>query len=188
MKTPQHILFKRVLIGTLCSLLAVATSSGLSAQSSSLTPQERGLWRFLQNYVDGPDPRNEDTRIAVALVDLNGDRREEALVYVMGRDWCGSGGCNLWILRFENRRWKMITDVSIARRPIRIFNRRHNGWSDIGVYVRGGGVINGYEAALHYERGTYPSNPSLITADPRSPQLGGRIVIDTEDQGRALFP
>ena len=36
-----------------------------------------------------------DSRYVVAWADLDGDRRDEAIVYLLSRDYCGTGGCSL---------------------------------------------------------------------------------------------
>ena len=153
---PLQITPNRYITGSILSLwLAATLSSDLSAQSSSLTPQERGLRRSLQNYVDGRDSRHEKTRIAVAFVDLNGDRQQEALVYVMGRQRCGTGGCSLWILRRVRRGWRMVGQTATVNAPIRVLDSRSHGWRDIGLIERFN-AYRRYEAIWSYSGGRYP--------------------------------
>src|ERR1041385_8331670 len=58
------------------------------------------LKTFLQkNYSDvPPSDYDKTTRYFAAFVDLNGDGKPEAVVYLSGRLWCGSGGCHTLIL------------------------------------------------------------------------------------------
>lgn len=56
-------------------------------------------------------PFSPDTRYALARIDLNGDG-SEAIVYLAGGQWCGSGGCTLLVLSppgaaraFSSTRW-----------------------------------------------------------------------------------
>lgn len=185
MKELQTIPFKRIAAVALCLWLAAMPSSDLSAQSPSLTPQERGLWRSLRNYVDGPDPRHEDTRIAVAFVDLNGDRQEEAIVLVSGRSWCGTGGCRLWILRSVSGGWSMVGQTATVNAPIRVLETRSNGWRDIALIERFN-AYRRYEVIWSYSGGLYPYGAE--TAPRNRQSLPGRVVISADDGGRPLFP
>ena len=101
---------------------------------------------------------------AVAYVDLNGDRRDEAVVYVESPGGCGSGGCNLFVLASRGGFWRRVSGHTITRRPIRVLHTRHNGWRDITVFVAGGGILRGYHAALPFDGRTYPLNPSMPPA------------------------
>ena len=143
--------------------------------------------RFLQDALraDASDGAR-DARYAVAFVDLDGDRRDEALVYVMGSHICGSGGCHLFILARRGSGWRVVTDTSVTHRPIRILSTRTRGWRDIGVFVRGGGILPGYEARLRFNGRSYPDNPSDVPASRR--RAAGRIVISEQDRGRPVFP
>ena len=64
-------------------------------------PAQARVERELKSWVQARVGRDETSvvRFVPALVDLDGDRAPEALVYLSGRDWCGSGGCILYILQ-----------------------------------------------------------------------------------------
>ena len=112
-----------------------------------------------------------DTRW-VSVVDGEGDRRL-ALVYLVGMNWCGSGGCNLLILRPATGGWEQVGNVSRVSNPVRVLNTSTNGLPDIGVTVSGGGGPAPYEAKVSFDGRSYPRFPSdepLIDAP-------GRVVI-----------
>ena len=94
------------------------------------------------------------SRYTVALSDLNGDDRPEALIYAMATtdsgqaDLCGSGGCALYVLSLSTTGYRQVASISISRPPVRVLPTFTHGWHDISVLVAGGGIIPGYEARL----------------------------------------
>lgn len=126
------------------------------------------------------------TRYTVALTDLNGDGRPEALIYALATadgdghaDLCGSGGCFLYVLSLTPGGYRRVTNISITRPPIRVLPTVTHGWHDLGVLVAGGGIIPGYEARLRFDGHSYPSNPSIPPAT-RLRTVIGKQVIGTE--------
>lgn len=136
----------------------------LRPDASSATA-EKSLKRFLQTF-----DNDRAARYVAAFADLNGDGKSEAVVYLISDKWCGSGGCNTIILTQDGGSWKILTSITISRPPIRVLTHRTHGWHSIGVRVEGGGINPGYEAELRFDGKTYPSNPSVPPARPRSPQ------------------
>jgi hypothetical protein len=173
--------------------LALGSLAGAdAAQGQSPRQQTYGsateLRQSLRNYVLGRWGRPEqETRYVAHLTDLNGDGRNEALVYISGREWCGSGGCNLWILTPRSRSWRMVTQTTITWPPIRVLNTKTHGWRDVAVFVAGGGIIPGHEVALRFNGRSYPTNPSMVPATTgRRPS--GTMVISRQTDERILFP
>lgn len=119
------------------------------------------LIEFLQHYVGEPD---QATRYKSAEVDLNGDGIKEVIVYFVGNRWCGSGGCSALILQPQGSSYKIVTKLTIVRPPISVLTRTSYGWSNLTVYVRGGGILGMYEAELPFIGTKYPSNPSVSPA------------------------
>jgi len=146
---------------------------------------ELSLKKFLQNYDDGDD---KTTRYLSAFVDLDGDGKNEAIVYLMGDTSCGSGGCNTLVLAREGAAWKVVNNITITRPPIRVLSSTSHGWRDISVWVRGGGILPGYEARLSYNGKSYPGNPSVPPASPLRGKVEGIIVIPSIEGGTPLYP
>lgn len=160
----------------LASLLAVALAAPARAET---------LQAFLQRQTGRePDPA---VRYQSALVDLDGDRRDEAVVRILGPGYCGTGGCGLLILARQGESWRVVTDLAIAHAPIRVLATRSRGWRDLGVIVAGGGVIPGYEARLRFDGTSYPDNPSVPPAERLTRRAPGRELIGRDDRGRPLF-
>ena len=132
--------------------------------------------------------KDESTKYVAAFHDLNGDGKPEAIVYLVGRKWCGSGGCNTLILIERGNSWRMVSNQTITWPPIRVLSRVTNGWHDIGVWVAGGGVEPGYEVCLRFDGKTYRVAASAESAR-RSPQkLPGEVVIQSITSALPLHP
>jgi hypothetical protein len=123
----------------------------------------------------------------VAFVDLNADNSPEAVVYVEGREWCGSGGCNTLILRRDGSSYRIVTATTITRPPIRVLQSRSHGWRDLSIWVEGGGNPRGYEALLPFDGKTYPSNPSVSPARPIRGNIPGEVLISRESADARLY-
>jgi len=162
----------------MCALLA--TVPLVVAQTPREASQElaTSLKTFLQKLDSG-----KDTRYVAALRDLNSDGKPEAIVYLLGEDWCGSGGCTTLVLAREGDSWRTITKITNSRAPILVVPRMSHGWKSIGVWVQGGGILKGYEVELRFNSTTYPENPSLL---PTKRNLRGRVVVATSQKGERL--
>ena len=85
-----------IAISTACSgLLAPVCLAQSGRESGTASSEERDvlksfLLRRLRARLKGED---KTTRYLYASVDLNGDGTPEIIVYLTGREWCGSGGC-----------------------------------------------------------------------------------------------
>ena len=171
-----------ILVGFIAALVAAAGPAQAQPRQS-----QNGLRAFLQQHLAREDPSAyREARYSAALVDLNGDRRDEALVYLSGPTVCGSGGCDLLILTRGRSGWRVVSEASITNPPVRVLSTRTRGWRDIGVYVRGGGIVRGYEARLRFDGRAYASNPSMVR--PSGRRATGRVLITDADRGRPLFP
>lgn len=151
--------------------------------------QEESLRGFLKDFVaKAPSEEHTSTRYVSAFVDLNGDGKKEAVVYLMGSRWCGSGGCPTLILAPEGKSHRLVAKITLTRPPIRVFKERSNGWRALGVWVQGGGVQIGYEAELHFDGNQYPSNPTIAPAHRVSQEAIGEEIIKAAEKGRLLYP
>lgn len=117
---------------------------------------ERQLHGWVQSSVGSGEDAHE-ARYSHALTDLSGDGAPEALVYLGGPYQCGSGGCNLYILQRNSGAWRLINSVTIAKLPIRRLATSSRGWSDIGVYVQGGGSFKATKPCCASMEGATPA-------------------------------
>ena len=146
------------------------------------------LKKFLQTYLKNPVlGEDKTTRYSSAWVDLDGDQAREAVIYVSGEKWCGSGGCALLVLKSNGASYAVVGRTTITRLPIRLLASKTHGWSDIGVWVEGGGIEPGYEALLPFDGVSYPRNPSTSPGRPVPAGTRGHILIPLTAQGVPLY-
>jgi hypothetical protein len=164
------------------SLMSISFSQTRSQRSEGL------LRTFLQEHLrDAPFPDDKTTEYSAAYVDLNGDGKEEIIVHIIGRSWCGTGGCHTLIIEPTNASFDVISEISITRPPIRVLKRSSHGWKNLTVWVEGGGILPGYEAELRFDGKTYPENPTVSPAKPLSGKVSGKIVVSESTQTKRLY-
>lgn len=66
----------------------------------------------------------DDVRYRMGEADLDGDGLNDALVYVGGPGQCGSGGCDLAILRRTSGGFEPIGSLSVTRLPVGVLDSR----------------------------------------------------------------
>jgi hypothetical protein len=147
-----------------------------------LSSDEESIRKFLQSRDD-----DKTTQYVAAFRDLNGDGKPEAIVYLIGKSWCGSGGCRLFIFQKNGASWKVVTTMTITNPPIRMLDTASNGWHSLGVWVQGGGIQPGYEAELRFNGKSYPKNPTVPPARRAAKNLGGKVLIDSTANPKPLW-
>jgi len=155
-------------------LLWLIGLSQLQDQPAPSSAAEESLQRFVREYVKDYE---KGTRYFRAFVDLDGHGRNAVIVYLVGRDWCGTGGCPTLILAPEASSYRLVGEISITRPPIRVLGATSEGWRDLAVWVEGGGIHPGYEAELRFNGKRYPSNPSMPPARRLTGKVAGEVVI-----------
>jgi len=171
------------LLAAVCSslLAIICLAEAQGTPGAPLSAQQGSLKRVLQSLDD-----SKSTRYIAAFRDINDDGTPEAIVYLIGRKWCGSGGCNTLILARDGTSWRIVATITITRPPIRVLRDTSNGWHSIGVWVQGGGIQPGYEAELRFDGKTYPRNPSVPPAR-RLEKPAGEVVIPSALNGTPLY-
>jgi hypothetical protein len=163
------------LLGIAVLMIGIWRPSTCFAQTSpkdAAASERNSLRVFLESF----DSDLKD-RFFAAFVDLNGDGKPEAIVHLTSTAWCGSGGCTTLILVRDGNSWRILTMITITRPPIRVLTTKFNGWRSIVVWVRGGGILPGYEAELRFDGKTYPTNPSIPPAIRTAGKAKGEIVV-----------
>ncbi len=168
-------------IALLIFSIAVLCPSQESKRTNAST-EEQSVRKFLQTQVE-----NQETRYIAVFRDLNGDGVPEALAYLVGNEWCGSGGCTLFILSKNETSWKIVSRITITRPPVRMLQAVSNGWHDLGVQVGGGGIRQPYEAEIPFNGKKYASNPTAPPAHRASKNAVGEVVIPSLEAAKALF-
>ena len=163
--------------------------AALLAWPASLPAQDargQALHGFLQERFADDRADYPDTSYASGWADLNGDGRAEAFVYLISPNYCGSGGCNLYIFTPEQNSYYQLARMSVTNPPVRVLSSRTGGWRDLAVTVAGGGG-RAREVLLRQQGGTYPDNPTVAPARTLPRGTAGETVIAADDRGRPLF-
>lgn len=90
-----------------------------------------------------------------ALVDLNSDGVDDAVVLMQGMEWCGSGGCTMLVLEGTDTGYSVISRSTVTREPIRMASTTADCWQDLIVHS------DGAEKLLQFDGSGYPVNPSM---------------------------
>ncbi len=133
---------------------------------------------FSAIYGDRTAEESDDVRYYYNRVDLNGDEKPEVLVFVFGRDMCGTGGCGALVFRSRGQKYELVTDISLARNPIIVSQQKTRGWNDLVLFVAGGGIIPGYYAVLRFNGRSYPENPTTELAQPLTESVKGEAYLN----------
>lgn len=119
----------------------------------------------------------DDIHFFHAGVDLNGDGQREIVVYAYGPMLCGTGGCDTVVLEPAGDGFRVVSEISVTRPPVRVLPGTTNGWHDLLVRVSGGGLPEGYDAELRFDGTTYPDNPTVPPAEPATDTEGAQTLI-----------
>ena len=165
----------------ICSGLLVTINMGKSqAQQRADAPTAEAtesLKKFLRTLDD-----DRTARYVSAFRDLNGDGAPEAIIYLISKKWCGSGGCITLILAPNGNSWRIVAKILVTRPPIYILSDVSKGWHSIGVWAQGGGIQPGYEAELRFNGKTYPLSPFVSPARRlEGKPVGEAVILSTQD-------
>lgn len=189
----------RTAFGTINTLVCCALVAACSAASDESSSDTSAVADSTEETipVEQADPaalgRNEDIRryllqqyadageisYALAWSDLDGDGAEEAIIYLGGPYFCGTGGCNLLVLTQAGPMWRSVGDVSVSRTPVRVLNTETNGWRDLTVEVSGGGATPA-TALLNFDGESYPENAS-VAPEADASSAGTEVLAEEPD-------
>ena len=188
--------FKYLMKRNVCVLLFVSltVASGLiiwvcDAQvSQELSSRESQLRSSLQAYLEHPPPQNfGPTLYSFSFVNLARQGSHEAIVYLTGREWCGSSGCHMLVLAQKDASYKVIARIPGVRLPIKVLSDKSQGWHDLSVWIQGGGIMRGYEARVRFDGTTY-NEESQASGEARTQKIKGEIVLSLKDKAAPLYP
>jgi len=109
----------------------------------------------------------------IYLSDLNGDGKEDALVYMTDRNWCGSGGCTLIVFKGSDKGFDFLSKTRVSMQPIRISSNMSHGWRNLIVNAKGIGSV-----VLKYNGKEYPYNPTLLPKPNEAELKSAKSVIE----------
>lgn len=148
-------------------LLALAAPAAFAANAREVRPDP--LVQFVQRTL-------QVSRYQRADADLNGDGRLESVIYVTDPDYCGSGGCTLFVLSPHGGSYRIVLRETVVRRPILLLSTVTRGWRDLGVTRWGGGVLQPYTARLRFSGHRYARDAFESPAATRR-QLPDKVLV-----------
>ena len=148
------------------------------ADSTDGVNRQSQLMAAVHSYVSPFDASWDSSAVRVAWVDVSGDGRDDALVYLTDGDWCGSGGCTVLVFEAmdevdaeEMGAFRPAAEISLMHGPIHVAQARSGEWSDLIVEDEQGAVWR-----LPFNGETYPVSPA-----------DGRAVGGATPPGVTLF-
>jgi hypothetical protein len=173
-------------VAWLLSLNLVAGAPQSSAPNPSSETLKSAVQDFVKSRAGNPDPAS---RYFEAFVDLDGDGRQEAIVYITGSSWCLAGACTTLVFGTQGSTYRIISRIIATRPPIRVLTTIENGWRTLTASSAGG---QRYEAELPFDGIGYPSTTNQFPARQLIQQVEGEIVIpesaSNSQTGKLLFP
>ena len=169
-----------------CMALAVVSLGTVSPGNAESQTGEQSLKTFLQSYLRDGLVEDTTTKFSAASISLD-EKTQMELVYLSGKDWCGTGGCTAFLLSRGQSSFKIIQKFTLVRLPIRVLCHRTKGWNDLVMWVRGGGG-SGHTTVMRFNGSRYPSNPSSepVATSAMLADCGQDLSLD--GVGERLYP
>lgn len=139
------------------------------------------LKKFLQAHLRQIASIDETDRFSYAFVDLNGDGKDEAIIHLTGRGWCGTGGCQLYVLTPDGASYRFVARIPATRPPIRVLDKMSHGWHNVSASIRDD-ATHVYEGEFRFNGDKYPLGDRPLVG-----RVPGRIVI-SGDRDVSLYP
>ncbi|WP_207093402.1 hypothetical protein [Novosphingobium sp. PY1] len=151
-----------------------ATATG-EASEAAVTPVTVESW-LEESAAKDLGGQTDSLQYARAEADLDGDGVDEVLAYVGGPMMCGTGGCNLVVLKRDGEGYRQVGDLSVVQLPVGVLSSKTNGWKDLAVSVSGGGRPGGI-MRVPFDGKAYARNPTVSPAEPVD-SIGKELIAD----------
>jgi hypothetical protein len=167
-------------------LVALPASAQEPPSEIGTQPNPEALDQAVLHYVRPFTADMEATDWKARWADLNGDDSLDALVYLSGPDWCGSGGCTLLVFEaipgpdaYELGPYRPAAEISLVTGPVLVAEAGLDGWRDL-VMRNDGATLH----VLRFDGETYPGSPQegvavmvlpegdLLFAESNAPPIG----------------
>jgi hypothetical protein len=122
----------------------------------------------------------DNPRWVLARSDLDGDGDDEALAYVIDPQFCGTGGCTLYMLDEKDGAWVVVSKTGPSQLPVYRLDPGPDGWVALGVTTGGGGAAPAVMNVARDSNG-YATNPTVPPAKPV--EVAGREPLLADGEG-----
>lgn len=121
----------------------------------------------------GYDGAPKDFKYVSKSADLNGDGREEVLVWVPSPDFGGTGGYPLLLFARKGRGYRLLWKNEAVWTPLVVLKTKSNGWRDVAVlkWVSGEGM---HYVVFRHKGRAYPKEPAGISER----RVRGRVLME----------
>ena len=154
------------------SSLLMGSPACAAAPTPRHTKHTPKLEQFLRAYASG-DETPKDTAVRYFAAKVPGSNM--TIAYLSGRYLCGTSGCSSLILRPRGHSYEILGAIGIHWPPIRLLSTKHYGMPDFSVWVQGGGLQPGYQAAVQFDGKDY-GNPTEPPSRRISDRLGQTLI------------
>ena len=145
-------------------------------------PDGKPIVQAIKDYLGSDKLLSDTARFTTGFTDLDGDGTDEAVVYLSDPSFCGSSGCNTYVLKRSGpNTWQVASDITITHPPIYRLPAGKDGWAELGITVSGGGLVRKVMAVPHGDRG-YARNPTVSPAQPIDPGKAP-VLVSVEAAG-----
>jgi hypothetical protein len=123
--------------------------------------------------------RGADSRHVIELIDLNGDRRDDALVLLQSRRYCSARGCALLVFEHTARGFELHSRVLLGRTPLIAAESRTRGWRDLVAPMTTATAGMRLMMLKHTAAG-YPDDPAQLAVVPPTREVRGRVLFSDD--------
>ena len=144
---------------------------------SSETAPDAEIEQAIVESLGGDRTALKQTRYYYDRIDLSGDGKPEALVYLSGSYTCGTGGCKMLVLEQSGQRYQLVSKMTLVNAPVIVSSEKSAGWNDLVLEVAGGGAAKHY-AQMKFDGSAYPVNPSTAPEVAPNATVNGTAVMN----------
>jgi hypothetical protein len=113
------------------------------------------------------------------LVDLNGDRRQDALVLMRSGRYCSSRGCVLLVFEGTGDGYRLNSRLVLGRTPMIATDARTAGWRDLVAPMTTARAGTRLVVLKHGQSG-YPADTEQLAVVPPTRNVNGRVLFSDD--------
>ncbi len=120
---------------TIAGLFLICLVFGSCTQKAS---KNKALHEWINNYILENEGDLPNTTYKISKIDLN-ESEVTFLIHVEGNDWCGTGGCPVWLVcKLNDGTFSLINDFTPIQ-EIRVSEHIKNHWKQLQITIGDGG-------------------------------------------------